>query len=295
MTVELAQDARATLGEGPVWDERAGRLYWVDITAGLIHRYSPSDGSDFPIDVGQPVGCIGLGADGGIVAALRDGFGLMRAGEKAVTLCVPVERGQPINRMNDGGCDPAGRFWAGTTGSPWEQHPEAGALYCLEQVKGKFRARRIFGRVSVSNGLDWSGDGKRMYYIDSARRKVDVFDFDVESGSARNRRTFVEIMQREGLPDGLVVDADDCLWVALCRAGRIRRYTPAGIMDREIRVPASLVTSMTFGGRDLDVLYITTARHRLTPAEAQTQVHAGGLFCCQPGPTGRPANRFRWI
>jgi sugar lactone lactonase YvrE len=102
-------------------------------------------------------------------------------------------------------------------------------------------------------------------------------------------------MPREGLPDGLVVDADDCLWVALCRAGRIRRYTPAGIMDREIRVPASLVTSMTFGGRDLDVLYITTARHRLTPAEAQTQVHAGGLFCCQPGPTGRPANRFRWI
>jgi sugar lactone lactonase YvrE len=295
MIVELVQDARALIGEGPLWDERTGRLYWVDIPVGLVHRLSPSGSADHPVDVGQPVGCVGLGMDGGVVAGLRDGFGLIPRNDEKVTRWIPIEREHPAIRMNDGRCDPAGRYWAGTTASPWEHNPGAGSLYCLDDVAGDLKARRVLGQVSVSNGIDWSGDGKRMYYIDSATWRVDVFDFEVESGFVHNRRTFVDVPEHDGLPDGLVVDSEDCVWVALSRAGRVRRYTPTGRIDREIEVPVSLVTSMAFGGSDLGDLYITTARHRLTPAESKTQVHAGGLFCCRPGPTGRPANRFCWI
>jgi sugar lactone lactonase YvrE len=295
MIVELVQDARALIGEGPIWDDRTGRLYWVDIPVGVVHRLSPADWSDDPIDLGQPVGCVGLGLEGGVVAAVRDGFALIPWDDEKVSRLVPVARDHPAIRMNDGRCDPRGRYWAGTTASPWEDNPEAGSLYCLEDVVGDLTARRVLGHVSVSNGIDWSGDGKRMYYIDSATWRVDIFDFDVEEASVRNRRTFAEIDHHDGLPDGLVVDADDCVWVALCRGGRVRRYTPTGGIDREISVPVSLVTSLAFGGADLGDLYITTARHRLTPAEATAQAHAGGLFCCRPGPTGRRAHRFRWI
>jgi sugar lactone lactonase YvrE len=295
MKVDLVQDARAMIGEGPVWDDRSGRLYWVDIPVGRLHRFSPSDLSDLPIDFGQPVGSVGLGANGGVAAALRDGFALVPSGEEAVTMRIDVESEITGNRMNDGRCDQAGRFWAGTMASPWEGKPGCGSMYCLEETSGTLAARRLFGPVTVSNGIDWSGDGRRLYYIDSATQQVAVFDFDVDSGVPRNRRTFVDIPPGDGFPDGMMVDADDCVWVALFGAGRLRRYTPAGTIDREVVLPVTLVTSMAFGGSDLGDLYVTTAKHRLTAAQQDEQVHAGGLYCCRPGPVGRPPYRFHWV
>jgi sugar lactone lactonase YvrE len=291
MQAELVQDVRAELGEGPVWDDRTGRLHWVDIRAGLVHRWSPADGSDLVIETGQPVGAVALGAQGGLVLAVHDGFALIPAGAERVEQLIAVEQEIAANRMNDGGCDPAGRFWAGTMST--ENVPGAGSLYCLEQANGALLPRRVLGGLTIANGIDWSPDGQRMYYIDSPTQRIDVFDFDMESGAVANRRPFAEIPAREGLPDGMTVDAEGGVWVALFRGGRLRRYSPMGEIKQEIEVPVTLVTSAAFGGTDMGDLYITTARHRLTPEERVSQTHAGSLFCCRPGPTGRPSFRFR--
>lgn len=295
MMPDLAQDARAMLGEGPVWDQRSGRLHWVDIRGGLVHRFSPSDGSDSVIDVSQPVSAVGLGADGGLVLAIRDGFGLVRSGSDYVAQVIAVEKEIAGNRMNDGRCDAAGRFWAGTMAERWELEPGAGALYRLEQHDGSLVATKVVSGVTVANGIDWTPDGRRMYYVDSATRRIDVFDFDPDAGTLGNRRVFAAVEAADGLPDGLVVDADGGVWVALLGLGRIRRYSPAAQIDQEIRLPVSLVTSAAFGGPDLADLYITTARHRLTAEERERQPLAGSLFVCRPGPTGKPAHQFAWV
>jgi sugar lactone lactonase YvrE len=293
MNVQLAQDARATIGEGPVWDERTQRLHWVDIRAGLVHRFSPSDGSDLLLDIGQPVGSLGLGALGGLVLATRDGFQLIPSSADQPALVVDVERELPNNRMNDGCCDSQGRFWAGTM--DWDHVRGAGSLYRLEGSGGDLTVTAVLRDVTVSNGIDWSPDGSRMYFTDSATQRVDVFDFDGSSGGITHRRPFVEISPRDGIPDGLIVDSDGYVWVALFGAGAVRRYRPSGTIAGEIRLPVTLVTSMAFGGADLADLYLTTARHRLDEAALASQTHAGSLFVCRPGPTGRVSSRFLWI
>jgi sugar lactone lactonase YvrE len=295
MKAELVQDARAEIGEGPIWDDRSCRLHWVDIRAGLVHRFSPVDGSDLVLNVGQPVGSIGLGAKGGLVLALRDGFGLMPAGADRLVSLIEVEKELTGNRMNDGRCDAAGRFWAGTMSAAQDHRVGAGSLYRLEELANSLTPVRVFGGLTVANGIDWSPDGRLMYYIDSPTQRVDVFDFDADSGAVSRRRPFVEIPAADGLPDGMVVDAEGGVWVALFRAGRMRRYSPDAEIKQEIEVPVTLVTSAAFGGPDLSDLYITTARHRLAPKEREYQTHAGSLFHCRPGPIGRPSSRFLWI
>jgi sugar lactone lactonase YvrE len=295
MKAELVQDVRAEIGEGPIWDDRTGRLHWVDICAGLVHRFSPSDGSDLVLDTGQPVGSLGLGAMGGLVLALRDGFGLLPAGAERAARVIEVEKDLTANRMNDGRCDAAGRFWAGTMSATMDHVVGAGSLYRLEKSGDDLKPVRIFGGLTVANGIDWSPGGRLMYYIDSPTQRVDVFDFDPDPGTVSGRRPFVQIPSSDGLPDGMVVDAEGGVWVALFRAGRLRRYSPSGAIKQEVEVPVALVTSATFGGPDLGDLYITTARHRLKPEERLGQPHAGSLFCCRPGPVGRLSHRFRWI
>jgi sugar lactone lactonase YvrE len=295
MKIDLVQDVRAVLGEGPIWDERSQRLHWVDIHAGLVHRFSPADGSDLVLNIGQPVSAVGLGLRGGLVVAIRDGFGLVFSGSDCLDRVVEVEKDLLRNRMNDGRCDAMGRFWAGTMATRWEDEHCAGALYRLEAVDDALMAARVLGDITVANGIDWAPDGRLMYYIDSWTQRIDVFDFEAETGTLTRRRNFVTVAPEDGLPDGLVVDADGCVWVALFGSGRLRRYSSTAEVDFEIELPVTLVTSAAFGGPDFGDLYITTAKHRLTPGERDQQVHAGGLFCCRPGPKGKPEQRFRWV
>jgi sugar lactone lactonase YvrE len=290
ITAELIDDARATIGEGPVWDDRSQRLLWVDIPAGLVHWLDPTTGKNASLEVGQPVGAVGLGADGGLVAAVRDGFALFASGRSTMSRLLPVERSVTGNRMNDGKCDSRGRFWAGTMAI--DHTPNAGTLYRLDRTDGDEAVSVIFSGITVANGLDWSPDNRLMYYIDSPTQRIDVFDFDRESGALANRRVFVEIPAADGLPDGMTVDAEGHVWVALFRGAKVRRYRPDGEIDLEVKVPVTLVTSCAFGGRNSEDLYITTARHRLTPKEAAEQTTAGGVFVCRPGPVGRLPFRF---
>jgi sugar lactone lactonase YvrE len=185
--------------------------------------------------------------------------------------------------MNEGGCDPDGRFYCGSMA--YDQRPGGGALYRLDPG-GSVRA--VLENVTISNGLEWSPDGSRAYYNDTQTYRTDVFDYDGDSGLT-GRRPFVDLSAEAKLPDGLTVDEEGGVWVALANGGAVRRYTPAGVLDEGIEVPAKKVTACTFGGPNLDELFITTSREDLEPGEDPL---AGSLFRAEVGVAGLPVREF---
>ncbi|HEV3139391.1 MAG TPA: SMP-30/gluconolactonase/LRE family protein [Vicinamibacterales bacterium] len=287
----VALDARAELLEGPVWDPAAACLYFVDILAGRVHRFDPATNVCRAYEIGASVvsvGAVALTDSDDLVLAVRDGFARLNPATGAVSHIAGVEADRPNQRMNDGKCDPAGRFWAGTMAL--DETPGAGSVYRLDRGGC---VQTMLGGVTISNGLDWSADARAMYYIDSPTRRVDVFDFDLASGAIAHRRPFVRIPDDHGIPDGLTIDADGCVWVALWRGGAVHRYTPDASLDAIVRVPTSCPTSCAFGGPDLRDLFITTAAMELSDREREEQPTAGGLFRCRPGVAGRAPHRFR--
>jgi sugar lactone lactonase YvrE len=285
---DLALDIQAELGEGPVWDPLSSCLYFVDILRGLVHRFDPATQGLHTVAVGCSVGAVAPTERGDLVLAVRDGFARMDLATGRVEMIAEVEVDKIDRRMNDGECDAAGRFWAGTMAL--DERADAGALYRLDPDG---RVQTMIDRVSISNGIDWSGDGRLMYYIDSPSQSVDVFDFDLASGTIANRRSFARIDPGDGTPDGLTLDAEGFVWVALWGGRAVRRYAPDGSLDSIVRVPAPHVTSCTFGGADLGDLYITTARIKLSERERAAEPLAGGLFRTRPGVHGRPPHRFK--
>jgi sugar lactone lactonase YvrE len=269
---------RAALGEGPCWDAAEDALYWTDIPAHRIHRLA-ADGTHTAWDTGQPVGVIVPRAGGGMALAAKDGFWALDPAGGQLALLTHVEPDVPGNRMNDGACDRAGRFFAGTMAE--DESPGAGTLYRLDP---DHQVTAVLRGVSISNGIGWSLDESRMYYVDSLTPSVDVFDYDAASGAIGNRRVFAAAGGGGVVPDGLAVDADGCVWVALWGGAAIVRYGPDGRLRQTLEVPAANVTCCAFGGTDLSTLYITTAAG---PGMG------GALFSGRPGPTGLPANPFR--
>ena len=278
---------RAELGEGPVWDPVQACLYFVDILRGRVHRYDPDTGTSRVYAVERKVGAVGLCETSELILAVQGGFMRLDQTTGRTTAIADVDADRPELRMNDGKCDPAGRFWAGTMAL--DERRGAGALYRLDPDG---RVHTMLRDVTISNGLDWTGDG-RMYYIDSPTQRVDVLDFDLASGAIENRRPFVRIPVEEGTPDGLTLDAEGYVWVALWGGGAVQRYAPDGRLDRVVHVPVRYPTSCVFGGADLSDLFITTASVKLTEQERVEHPHAGGLFHARPGPKGRAPNRFK--
>ncbi len=282
MEPELVVDAQAALGEGPVWDAATNRLVWVDIYPGRVHSFDPATGANTYQEAGQQVGAVAPRAQGGLALAAADGFFALDP-DGTVSTLAEVEAGNPSMRMNDGNCDARGRFWAGTT--ELDHVADAGSLYRLDPDRS---VRPTLHGVSVSNGIVWSLDDSLMYFIDTPTGGVDVFDFDLDEGAVANRRRFATMPPEGNMPDGMTIDAEGCLWVAAWGSWHIYRFTPEGALDRAIRLPASQLTSCAFGGPDLDELYVTSARARLSDAELREQPHAGGLFRLRPGVSGRP-------
>ena len=285
--VELALDARADLGEAPTWDADAHQLLWVDITAGVVHRFDPATGRDEAIGVGQPVGAAAPTTSGGLIVAARDGFFRLDPPTGRLEMLAEVEPTVPVTLMNDGTCDAAGRFWAGT--KDVEGRRPLGSLFRLD---ADLSLTPVLTEVTVSNGLGWSPDQRTMYYIDSATYGVDAFDFELETGSVSHRRRLVELPKAWGLPDGMTVDEQGFLWVAFWTGSAIRRLSPAGEIVSVVELPVSLVTSCAFGGDDLSELYVTSARVGLTDGQLKEQPHAGGLYRLSPGIRGLPAHPF---
>ena len=289
-TAELALDAQAQLGEGAIWHAQAQRLYWVDIVKGEVHIYDPHSGADWMIDVGQSVGTVVPRQKGGLMVAVKAGFASLDLESGALTVVASPEPDLPMNRFNDGKCDPAGRFWAGTMDTVNPVLPGAGSLYCLD---ADHKVRRAVSPVAISNGLAWSADKATFYFIDSLAQSVDAFDYDDETGEIRNRRTVISIAKETGLPDGMTIDAEGMLWVALWGTGRVGRWNPAdGKLVQSVEVPASQTTACAFGGPNLDELYITSARVGLNAAALAGEPHAGGLFRARPGVRGVEAFEF---
>lgn len=285
MDAELLVDARAEVAEGPIWDERAQRLLWVDIMRGLVHTYDPATGEDEARDVGQPVGVVVPRAHGGAVLGVRDGFALLEP-DGGFRVVAEVEADRPENRMNDGACDSAGRFWAGTMA--FASTPEAGSLYRLDP---DLTVTHVIERVTISNGVGWSLDETTMYYVDSMEG-IDAFDYDPETGAVENRRRLADVPDEMGIPDGLTVDAEGFLWVAIYGGGRVRRYAPDGTLDREVSLPVPQITKPAFGGPDLREMYVTSGSEGYTEADHAREPGAGGLWRLDPGVTGLAPNRF---
>lgn len=280
--LEVVLDAHAVLGEGPVWV--GDRLWWVDIEGHRIHRTDPSSRGDEILELGEPVGAVVPRRGGGFVAGMRDGVAVF-SGADTEERRILVEADVPESRMNDAKCDPAGRLFTGTY-IPGEQRS---ALY---RVDPDGSVTTVFTGVGTSNGLGWSPEGDRMYYIDTATGRVDVCDYDAATGAVEGRRPLVEIDPADGRPDGMCVDAEGCLWVAFWEGWCLRRYDPDGELLRTVEVPVARVTSCAFGGADLDQLFITTASTGLTGAEVADQPLAGALFRIEPGTRGRPTDEF---
>jgi sugar lactone lactonase YvrE len=280
MRLEQVTDPVAYHGEGPVWSERWGGLRWVDMLAGDVLSLA-EDGSVRRRHVGRAAAALRPRRQGGAVIAVERGFALEATDG---TLTLPGELwSDPGVRMNEGGCDPQGRFYCGSMA--YDQRPGGGTLYRLDP-DGSVAV--VLERVTISNGLEWSPDGSLAYYTDTATHRIDVFDYDGASGLS-GRRPFVDL-SAEGLgPDGLTVDAEGAVWTALSNGGAVRRYTAEGRLDAVVELPARKVTACTFGGPGLDQLFVTTSREGLQPGEDPL---AGSLFRVEVGSIGRPVREF---
>jgi len=289
LTWDVAAAAGAEVGERPVWDAGRSCLIWVDIKAGQLHRFSAEDGDSVIATTGVPVGAAAPRAGGGYVLAAADGFRLIGADGAAAG--PPVRPpGMPEQvRFNDGACDPAGRFWAGTATSCGEKG--TGSLYRLDPDGS---VTEIFGGVTESNGLGWSPDASVFYYTDSgeAESRVRAFAFDLETGTLGDERDLIQFAPEDGIADGLAVDTDGCLWIAMWEGGCVRRYTAGGELLGRYPVPASRPTCPGFGGQALDELYLTTAWEGLAGERRDADPLAGHLLRARPRVRGLALGRY---
>ncbi len=280
------------LSEGPRWDGARDELIWVDIVSSRLHRARV--GADGQLDEAEPiqfdrfVGAAAPAAGGGYVLAAGPGFLFVDVAGTVRELAQP-EAGRADVRMNDGACDPQGRFWAGTMAH--DESPGAGVLYRLE-LDGT--CTTVLRGLTISNGIGWSPDGNTMYLSDSGSGCIDAFDFAAVSGDLSRRRTIIEITEPGVAPDGLTVDSDGALWVAMWGGGELRRYRADGSLLTTVTVPVDRPTSCAFGGSDLTTLFFTTARDGLGASELARQPDAGRVFCVNGlGVTGPPCTAYR--
>ncbi|MFE9746285.1 SMP-30/gluconolactonase/LRE family protein [Saccharothrix saharensis] len=279
MSIEVAVRAEAELGEAPTWDHASGTLLWVDVLGSEVHRYSPSRDDDAVLEVPQHVGAAKPRSRGGLVLNLRDGVALIDRDGVKTWLVYWARDGV---RGNDAAVDAAGRLWAGTM--RYDEDPGG----WLARVEPSGDAKVVLDKVSVSNGIGWSPDSTLMYYVDSAERRIDVLDYDRETGAATNRRPLADVPR--GLPDGLTVDASGAIWVALWGGAALHRYTPEGALDREIELPVGQPTACCFGGTDFTDLYVTTARVGL--GEGASSELAGSVLVLPGVGEGLPSTAF---
>ena len=286
--VDLLIDAHALVGEGPIWDADANVLWWLDIMASKLYAYDPETGDNREWDVGQHVGTVVQRTAGGLMLALRDGFAAFDPASGALEKLVDPEAHLAGNRFNDGKCDPAGRFWAGTMA--YEDQSDQGSVYRMDTDHS---VHRMIGDIGISNGIIWSLDAKTMYYTDSLDFAIRAYDYDVETGGISSERVIISIPEEMGFADGFTIDEEGMLWVAHYGGSRVRRWNPeTATVLAEVELPTASITACAFGGPGLDQLYITSASFRMSDAEKAEQPHAGGFFVADVGVRGVASDKF---
>ena len=287
LTAECVLDAKAVLGEGPVWREETQDLVWVDIESARVCCFNPATGENETWDVGEKPGLAVPTKRGDLILGTSVGFVRLDLASGVLSPIIDPEQDLPNNRFNDGKVDPEGRLWAGTMGM--DEAPNVGSFYRLNR---NLSVDKLFDRVSISNGLAWTSDQETFYYIDSPTRRVDVFNCDMAAGTVSNRQTAFELPDGMGYPDGMCIDNEGMLWVALWQGWGVARFTPGGALLAKVEVPVECVTSCCFGGENWDELYITTSSRDLDEAGRAAQPLAGGVFRCRTGIGGPPTNLF---
>ena len=284
MKAELFYPLQAVLGEGPLWDDRAQCLYCVDIEGRALNRFT-LDGAHERYPMPSRIGTVGLTDGDDLIVALEDGLHFFSPDAKALTFFTSIEEGRPHNRGNDGKPDPAGNMWQGTM--PMVQDA-VGGLY---RVSPAGEVTRFMDGLKCANGMGWSPDGSIMYFIDTPSKAVWAFDYDKETSGITNQRVIVNYegaAASEGGPDGMTVDAEGKIWVAQWGGMQVARYDEtSGEKLMRVDLPAQCVTCPTFGGENMDILFITTASF-----DREKNPHAGDVFCVRPGVAGMKANRF---
>jgi len=283
--VEVAAPGADRLGECPLWDEREAMLWWVDSRWPAVKRLDPATGAVMMLVLPEVVGSIAFRERGGLIAAAKSGIHFLDAASGALAPAANPEAQLPDNRFNDGRCDRAGRFWAGTM-SDVKRDP-VGSLYRFD---ADLRCTKLRNAIVIPNSLAFSPDNRTLYFADTNRHTIWAWDYDLASGAATNERVFADT--GSGRPDGSCVDAEGCLWNAEYGAWRLVRYTPQGKVDSVIQMPVANPTCCCFGGEALDTLYVTTATQRLAPEDLAKQPLAGSLLALRPGARGLPEARF---
>lgn len=286
--VKVLVDIRAQVGEGAIWEPKKQVLYWLDILSSELYEYNPQTGENKSYNVGQHVGTVVPRTSGGLMLALRDGFASFDPNSGKITMIADPEANSPGNRFNDGKCDPAGRFWAGTMA--YTNQTTQGSLYRMDT---DLSVHKLLGNIAISNGIVWSHDKKTMYYIDTLAYNVRAFDYDNETGDIANERVAVTVERGMGGPDGMAIDADGMLWVAHYGGSCVRRWDPStGKVLDQIDLPCANITSCAFGGDDLATLYITSAAQQMSAEDLAKTPLAGSLFQANPGVKGAATFAF---
>jgi sugar lactone lactonase YvrE len=294
VNVACVSSAANDLGESPCWDGDAGRLHWIDAWRSEVHSLEPSTGAvtcaAFAKSLdGRPIGSVGRHAAGGMIAGVKGGFWHLDPGRGAARRIADVEADRPAtNRLNDGKCDRAGRFWCASVNT--DHRTPSGALWRLEEGREPVLME---DRLTVGNGIAFGTDDRSMYLADTFTRTVWRYDFDLASGTLANRRPFISTEHILGFVDGATVDADGCYWAALFRGGAVAQFDPDGRLMRHVLLPVANPTMCAFGGPGLDILYVTSASRFLDDAARRAQPLAGRLFAIEGlGVRGVPEPRF---
>lgn len=286
--VEHLLPVQNEIGESPIWVLEEQALYWADIEKAHIYRYKPETGEQRCWDVEFPVTALGLRASGGWITATKRGLAFWDQGQAAGQFIVDPVADLPDVRFNDAVVDRQGRLWAGTLNEADLESPDG----CLYRFDPDGSLHLMDTGFAVTNGITWSPDGTTLYVTDMFHRTIRAYDQDPKTGHIENCRVFVQVPEDTGLPDGLTVDSEGFVWIAFWNGWRVGRYGPDGHLEREIKLPVANVTRCTFGGKNLDELYINTAWYGLDPAQRQSQPWAGDLFRAKLDIRGLPEEQF---
>ena len=267
----LILDTRSVLGEGPIWNNEKGQLYWIDIERRQLHIYTPNNDRLESFPTNERIGTVVPVASGGALVALQNGIFTMDLSDGAMKLITnPLDTVSDV-RFNDGKCDPVGRFWVGSMAMNEKQG--TASLYMMND---QHQVKKMLGNVTISNGIVWSLDQKTMYYIDTPTMQIQAFDFDVATGDITNPRVVVAVPEGMGAPDGMTIDEEGMLWVGMWGGSAVARFNPEnGELIQKVEVPAINITACAFGGAQLDTLYITTATQGMNAEQLKEYPHSG--------------------
>ncbi|QEM11986.1 SMP-30/gluconolactonase/LRE family protein [Mucilaginibacter rubeus] len=288
----VALKVNAKLGEGSIWSVENQKLYWVDIEGRCLNVFNPVTGENKVFDVGRRIGTVVPVTKDTVLTALEDGLATVNLENGAVDYILNTEIHKEHNkRFNDGKCDPHGRFWVGTLSMDGVSNVSS-----LYSVDNGLDLKEQVSQVSISNGIAWNADGSKMYYIDTPTGEIVQYDFDSKHGNISNRKLILKIAEENGYPDGMTIDSEGLLWVALWDGFGVIRVDPStGNILQKINIPAPKVTSCAFGGPNLDQLYITSASVEMSTGELEQYPLSGSIFVADLDVAGVPANYFKFL